>query len=191
MLFMHDADHLFAADLERGAGGYGGGRCQAQSRHRGERLFSYKISRRQQRDRGFFADLRNDSDFRTASLKIKDGVRGISLGKERLFGFTSTILRPRPALARKAAGSNKAEAARFILRPPFQPRHRNTKRREQRLRESTTPPATLFFHGLGKQSVPFYTSFVAYRTNPRELTTRYPQMARKSLSSAANTDSSQ
>ena len=85
MLFVHDADHLFASDLERGAGGDGSGRDQTQSRHSRKRLLAHEVAWRQQRDGGFLADLRNNGDLRPALLKIEDRVCGISLGEERLF----------------------------------------------------------------------------------------------------------
>jgi len=85
MLFVHDADHLFAPDLERGAGGDRGGRRQTQPRHCSESLLAHKVARCQQRDGGFLADLRNDRDLGAALLKIEDAVRRVSLGKEGLF----------------------------------------------------------------------------------------------------------
>src|ERR1017187_1765993 len=82
MLLMHHTDHLDPADSESDAGGDGGGRGQTRPRHRRECLFSYKVTCGQERDSSFLPAGGNNRDICAAFLKIKNGVRGISLRKE-------------------------------------------------------------------------------------------------------------
>ena len=81
---MLDANHLIPSNLERRASVDSRGGCQADSRHRGEGLLSEKIAGGEKRDCGFFAILRNNSEFGPAALKIKDGVRLIPLSEKGL-----------------------------------------------------------------------------------------------------------
>src|SRR5271165_5276700 len=82
MLLMHYTDHLCAADSESGAGGDGSGRCQPQSGDCRERLFAHKVACGKERDGSFFPGWGDYRDFCSALLKIKYGVRGISLRKK-------------------------------------------------------------------------------------------------------------
>ena len=118
MLLMHHADHLVTAILSAVHAVIAVAEARRNQAQRPTPL-PYKVSRRKQGDRGLLADLRNDSDFCTALLKIEDGSAGSPWEKNDSFGCNSTILRPRPALARKAAGSNKVGIARLTFGPPF------------------------------------------------------------------------
>ena len=77
-----------------------------QSDDRCKRLLPDKIPGGQQSDGGLFAVLRNYSDPCAALLQIKDRIGSISLAKNVCVGFNSTMTRPSPAFARKAAVSN-------------------------------------------------------------------------------------
>jgi len=106
VLLVHYANHLFPAYLQCGAGGDRLGRGQTQPVRRRERLFSHKIACRKERDGGFLASLGDHRDLCAAILEIEDGIRRVSLRKERFLGTSCTIFRPRPAWVRKAAASN-------------------------------------------------------------------------------------
>lgn len=114
MLFVNDTDHLFAPDIERGAGGDRGGRRQTQPGHRGKGLLAHKVTRREQRDRGFFADFRNDSESCAPLLKIKDGVRWISLREERLFRLQFDDTSTKTGFGQKDCGIEYGGAERAI-----------------------------------------------------------------------------
>ena len=118
MLLVHHADHLFSPYFERGAGGNGSDRGQTRSSHCRERLFSNKVTGREKRDGGFLPGCGNNRDLCAAFLKVEDGIRRASLRKKGLIGANWTILRPRPALARKAAVSNPGFSSSSIEGPP-------------------------------------------------------------------------
>ena len=107
MLLVHDTDHLFAPDLERGAGGDGRGRDQTQSRHSRKRLLAHEVAWSQQRDGGFLADLRNNGYLRPALLKIEDRVCEISLGEERLFWLQLDNSSTKAGVSQKDLGNQK------------------------------------------------------------------------------------
>jgi len=101
MLFVHHPDHLIAADLERGAGSDGGGRRQTQPRDGRKRPLAHKVAGCEQRDCGFLADLRNDSEPCTALLEVEHGICGIPLGEERLFGLQFDNSAPQPGIGQE------------------------------------------------------------------------------------------
>src|SRR5271154_1630748 len=82
MLLVHDADHLLPLDLERGAGGDGGGRGHMQPSYGGDRFLSYEVAGGEKGDGGFFASFGDDGEFGTALLQVEDGVSSVSLREE-------------------------------------------------------------------------------------------------------------
>ena len=83
-----------------------------------QRLFSNKIPSGEESDRGFLAIIGNNSQLCAATLKIEDGVGGFSLRKEGLLFPSLTILRPSPALAKKASVSNAGFSCSSINNTP-------------------------------------------------------------------------
>ena len=68
VLFVQDANHLVAFDLQSGAGGHGGGRGHAESNWTGDGLFTDELARIEQGDRGFFPGFGDDGKFGAAGL---------------------------------------------------------------------------------------------------------------------------
>ena len=126
MLLVHHADHLFPLYLERGTGSNGGGRGQAQARHCREHTLSHRVADGEQRDGGFLAGVRDHCHFCPALLNIKDGIGRVTLRKKFCLGSNWTILRPSPALIRKAAASNAVFSSSTIGVASFRMRSRQT-----------------------------------------------------------------
>jgi hypothetical protein len=66
------------------------------------------------RDGGFLAIFGNDGQLGAPTLEIKDKIGGFSLREEGLVSRNLTILRPSPALAKKASVSN-ADSSSSIM----------------------------------------------------------------------------
>ena len=61
--------------------------CQAQANYCRQRLVTDEVTSGKNRDSGFFTSLRNNRKLCAATLKIENGVRGIPLSEEILFGL--------------------------------------------------------------------------------------------------------
>jgi hypothetical protein len=115
---MHHMDHLCPADSESGAGGNRSGSGRTQPSHRRERHFSHKVACGGKRDGSFLPGSGNNCDFCTALVKTKKTQSaGSPCEKKASFGANWMILRPRPALARKAATSNRGFSGSTIEGP--------------------------------------------------------------------------
>ena|ERR1700733_2871978 len=110
MLLVKNTEDLPALNLESLAGGNRSGSRQSKAGRSGNRLFPSKFACGDKCYRSLFAAFRNDGKACATLLKIENGVSGFSLRKQRenngCFFLKWVILRPNPALARKAAASN-------------------------------------------------------------------------------------
>src|ERR1035438_4212512 len=96
MLLVQNAKHLFSLNLERDASDNGRGGGHPKLARRGDRFLADKVPGGEQRNRGLFALLGDDRQFRPASLEIKHRVGCASLGKEDLLCLETNDLSSDP-----------------------------------------------------------------------------------------------
>jgi len=104
MLRVQGADHLFAGDLEGGAGDDGGGGGEARSGDGDERILSHELAGVEQGDGGFLSGSRDDRDFGAALLQIEDRIGGVSLRKKVFPGGQLDDSSPQPGAGQKRLG---------------------------------------------------------------------------------------
>jgi hypothetical protein len=88
------------SDPEHHTDGNGRGAGGAELVGSGHALLTEKVSRSEQRNRGFFAVFGNNREFSPARPKIKQTVGAVSLRRKDLFSLERMIFLPGPAVAR-------------------------------------------------------------------------------------------
>src|ERR1700685_1305650 len=112
MFLVQDPSQLLASDREHHTNSNGRGAGGAQLVWSGHALPPEKVSRREQRNRSFFAAFRNNRQLGPAHLKIVQTVGRIPLNREDLFRVETNDCSSRPR-SREVSVSTKRSLSLF------------------------------------------------------------------------------